>query len=184
MNKKLNIVVMAGTIRPGRKSITAARFVERVGKSFEDIDIVFVDPEDFTFPRDGDAVELRDAQYSKITEEADGFFIVTPEYNHSFPSTLKRMLDSEFDNYKHKAVAVAGASSGMWGGVRVAESILPVLRTLGLVVITPNVYFPKVQDLFDDQGEPKEAFYVDSVKKTFEELIWMTKALKNARENS
>lgn len=184
MDKKLNIVVMAGTIRPGRKSIAAARFVEKIGRTFDDVDIVFVDPEDFTFPTDGDAPEIRDAKYSKITEEADGFFIVTPEYNHSFPSSLKRMLDSEFDNYKHKAVAVAGASSGMWGGVRVAESILPVLRTLGLVVIAPNVYFPKVQDLFDEQGEPKEAFYTDSVKKTFEELIWMAKALKQAREIS
>lgn len=183
MTKKLNIVVMAGTTRPGRKSLLAARFVEKIGKSFDDIDVVFVDPKNFSFPNDGSNDETRDAQYTAITAEADGFFIVAPEYNHSFPGSLKRMLDSEFDNYRHKAVAVAGVSSGMWGGVRVAEALLPVLRTLGLVVTGSNVFFPKVQDLFDEQGDVKDQLYVDSVTKAFEELIWMTRTLKYGREH-
>ncbi|MBI2051380.1 NAD(P)H-dependent oxidoreductase [Candidatus Roizmanbacteria bacterium] len=113
--EKLFIPVLQGTTRQKRKSIYAAWLVERVGKEFEEVKTVLVDPLDFNFPFDGNDPEGKDPRYSKITKEADGFFIVTPEYNHGYPGSLKRMLDSELENYIHKPVAFAGVSSGPWG---------------------------------------------------------------------
>lgn len=161
----------------------AAKLLAKVGSSIEGVQILYVDPQEYNLPLDGDDPADREPKYSEITKKADAFFILTPEYNHSFPGSLKRLLDSEYDNYKHKAVAIAGASSGMWGGVRAVEALVPVLRKLGLSVITPNVYFQRVQEAFDENGEPKDPSVISVIEKVYAELIWMAKALKYGREN-
>ncbi len=182
MADTIHIAVLIGTTREQRKSVHAARLVAEVGAALEGVTTELVDPKDFNFPGDGNDPEGQDARYSEITKNADAFFIITPEYNHSFPGSLKRMLDSELKNYIHKPVAIAGASSGMWGGVRAVESLVPAVRELGLVVTFGSVYFPKVQDLFDESGKLLNDFYKGSVEKAYAELIWMAKALKPARE--
>ena len=179
----ITIAVIEGTTRPGRKTVPAAKLLVKVGESFKDVKIIYVDPVELDLPFDGDDPDKRDPNYAKITEQADAFFILTPEYNHSFPGSLKRLLDSEYDNYKHKVAAIAGASSGMWGGVRAVESLVPVLRKLGLVVITPNVYFQHVQDAFDEKGDPKDPAVIVVIEKVYAELIWMAKTLKYGREH-
>jgi len=178
-----SIVVIAGTTRVQRKSINAARLVADIGRDYENVEITFVDPADFTLPGDGNDLEGKDPRYTAITERADAFFIVTPEYNHSFPGSLKRLLDSELANYNHKPVALAGASSGHWGGLRAVEALVGTVREMGLVVTAYDVYFPMVQDLFNGTGELKpehRAGYDKSIRKAFDELIWFAGALKTA----
>ncbi len=182
-DKKLFIVVLAGTTRVQRQSFKAAEFVAEVGKSYPELEIQLVDPNDFNFPGDGNDPEGKDPKYSELTARADGFFIITPEYNHSFPGSLKRMLDSELENYIHKPVAIAGASSGGWGGVRGVESLVPVVREMGLIVTFTSTYFPRVQDAFDAQGKPVDERTEVGVRKAYDELIWMTKVLKHGRDN-
>jgi NAD(P)H-dependent FMN reductase len=182
MTKKLLILVLAGTTRGKRQSFKAAKFVAEVGRGIEGVETILVDPKDFNFPGDGNDPEGKDPRYSELTAKADGFFIVTPEYNHSFPGSLKRMLDSELENYIHKPVALAGASDGNWGGVRAVEALVTTVREMGLVVTFTSVYFPYVDKLFDENGQPTEERTEGSVRKAYDELIWMAKALKSARE--
>lgn len=181
MREPIHIAVLAGTTREQRKSIHAARFIAAVGATLDGVTTELVDPKDFTFNGDGNDPEGKDQRYSDITAKADAFFIVTPEYNHSFPGSLKRMLDSELANYIHKPVALAGASSGMWGGVRAVESLVNAVREMGLVATFTDAYFPRVQDIFDDEGKLLNDFYKGSVEKAYTELIWMARALKAAR---
>lgn len=186
MPQNITLAVLVGTTRPQRESIKAAKYVAEQAKVHSDIaEVVLVDPKDFNFPGDGNDPAGKDPRYSQITRRADAFFIVTPEYNHSFPGSLKRMLDSEYDNYRHKAVALAGCSNGMWGGVRVCEALLPVCHRLGLVNIQSELYFPKVQNIFDANGQilselaPK---YQKNIDKSLVELVWLAKLLKSGRE--
>jgi len=182
---KLNVVIIEGTTRVQRKSILAARLIEKVGKEFfaDEIETVFVDPNDFNLPGDGNDPEGKDARYTAITEKADAFFVVVPEYNHSFPGSLKRLFDSELKNYNHKAIAFAGVSGGPFGGVRAIQSFVPVVREGGLVTIAVDVQFPGVQDLFDEHGALKDEAYVRRTKRVYDELIWMAKTLKYGRES-
>ena len=180
---KLFIPVLAGTTREQRKSIHAARLVVEVGNTFADVEAVLIDPKDFNFPGDGNDPEGKDSRYTEITKRADGFYIVSPEYNHSFPGSLKRMLDSELKNYIHKPVAFAGASSGQWGGVRAIEQLVGTVREMGLVATFADMQFPRVQDLFNDQGELQDERYREYVKTSWIELIWMAKTLKYGRAN-
>jgi NAD(P)H-dependent FMN reductase len=183
-NTPLTIAVMAGTTRERRLSIKAARYVADIGRQYEGAEIVFVDPKDFTFPNDGNDPESKDPRYGEIVERADALFIVTPEYNHSIPSSLKRMLDSEHGLYLHKPVALAGVSNGPWGGVRVCEALLPVCHRLGMVNIMPELYFPKVQEIFNEDGGMREdlrAMYETNTRKAYDELLWFARLLKSAR---
>jgi NAD(P)H-dependent FMN reductase len=187
MNEKINIAVLVGTTRPDRKSIYAARFVESLGRQREDVNIVFVDPNDFNFPGDGNDDTGKDSSYTKITAEADAFFIVTPEYNHSYPGSLKRMLDSEYQNYYRKAVSMAGVSSGMMGGARALQSLLGPLRKMGMYITNSDVYFQLSYELFDDNGqiiEDKKDFYIKAVNKSYTDLIWLARTLKSGRQTN
>lgn len=187
MDQTLTIAVLAGTTRQRRESIKAAQYIADFGAKLPNVEILFVDPKDFVFPGDGNDPEGKDPRYTEITARADAFFIVTPEYNHSFPGSLKRMLDSELANYNHKPVAIAGASNGNWGGVRAVEALVPAIRETGLVVLSWDVYFPFVQNMFDDDGDILPEFmerYESNLTKLYIELIWFAKLLKRGREQA
>lgn len=183
--EKVTIAVICGTKREGRLSISAAKWVAEQGRKRDDTEIIFVDPKDIDLPPDGAPEDGENPTYKEITAKADAFYVVTPEYNHSIPSTLKRLLDSGWSNYKHKPVATAGVSNGPWGGVRVCEALLPVYHTMWMVTIKPELYFPKIQDLFDEQGNLKPEYidmYTKNVTAAYDELIWMARTLKAGRE--
>lgn len=184
MDEKLVIAVLGGTTRAQRESIKAAHYIAEYGRSLPDVEIVFVDPKNFYFPGDGNDPEGKDPRYSEITARADAFFIVTPEYNHSFPGSLKRMLDSELQTYNHKPVALAGVSDGNWGGTRAVESLVPAIRETGLVVLSWDIFFPYVNKMFDENGalmpEHKDR-YDKNLGKLYAELIWMAKLFKTGR---
>jgi len=180
----ITVAVLAGTTRAQRESIKAARYVADFVGHLENVEVVFVDPKDFNFPGDGNDPEGKDPRYSEIVARADAFFIVTPEYNHSFPGSLKRMLDSELELYNHKPVAFAGASNGNWGGVRAVESLLTAVRETGLVALSWDVYFPYVQNIFDEQGQIHEehrARYEQSLSRLTAELLLFARLFKQIR---
>ncbi|HSW88301.1 MAG TPA: NAD(P)H-dependent oxidoreductase [Candidatus Saccharimonadales bacterium] len=181
--EKLFIPILLGTTRPKRESEKVAKLVYSVGKEIADIEVALVDPLDYHFPFDGNDPENKDPRYSELTKRADGFFIVTPEYNHSYPGTLKRMLDSELENYIHKPVAFAGVSNGMLGGARAIESLLHPIREMGMVPTFADLFFPKVQELFNEDGTIKDDGYIRRIHRGYEELIWLAKTMKWGREN-
>jgi len=184
MDEKLTVAVLAGTTRVQRESIKAAHYVADFASKLPNVEVIFVDPKDFNFPGDGNDPEGKDPRYTEIVGRADAFFIVTPEYNHSFPGSLKRMLDSELALYNHKPVAFAGASNGNWGGVRAVESLLTAVRETGLVALSWDVYFPHVQDIFDEQGAIKEEYrdrYERNLGKLFDELLLFARLFRTIR---
>lgn len=186
MSEKYVVAVIVGTTRGRRESIKAANYVAEFGRSYPEVEIVFVDPKDFSFTGDGNDPEGKDSRYTEITANADAFFIIVPEYNHSFPGSLKRMLDSELENYIHKPVALAGVSNGGWGGVRAVESLVPALREMGLVATYANLYFPRIQDIFDETGQMKPDLvkrYEHSLNDSYYELLWLCKSMKWGRDN-
>ncbi len=184
MNDTIVLAVLVGTTRVRRESIKAARYIADFAAKQPGVEVIFVDPNDFDFPGDGNDPEGKDPRYTEITQKADAFFIVTPEYNHSFPGSLKRMLDSELQNYNHKPVAFAGVSNGGWGGVRAVESLVPAVRETGLVVMSWDVYFPRVQDIFDETGAMKAEHaerYDRNTLQLLDELLWFARMLKANR---
>ncbi len=178
---EINILVIEGTKRVKRESIKVARLIEKIGQEIDGVTVKFADPNDFNLEGDGNDPEGKDAKYTELTKWADGFFIVVPEYNHSFPGTLKRLLDSELATYNHKPVAFAGVSSGAFGGVRAIEALATAVRELGLVVLGFDVQVPRVQEAFNKDGSAKDPMLVAKIGQVYNELLWFARILKDAR---
>jgi len=58
------------------------------------------------------------------------------------------VLDSCLKEYIHKAVGIVGVSAGPFGGSRVVENLLPVMRELGLVPDFLGCEFLRRTELF------------------------------------
>jgi NAD(P)H-dependent FMN reductase len=176
--------VILGTSRQGRASEHAAHFVfDRVSKR-TDIRTDFVDIRNIRLSIDDAGEAIKDPKFSATVAEADALIFVVPEYNHSFPGLLKHVLDTNLKEYIHKAAGVCGVSAGPFGGARMIQSLLPVLRELGLVTIFSDVYFGSAGKLFDPAtGAIADSAYAGRVDKFLNELVWMARALRFGREN-
>ena len=150
----------------------------------EGVETELIDIRDLKFPIDDAGEQIKDTKFSAVCERADGLVMVSPEYNHGYPGMLKHVLDSNLKEYIHKAVGVCGVSAGGFGGVRVIENLLPVLRELGLVTIFWDGNFSGAENLFDEDGNIKDrAAHEKRMDKFLGELIWMSKTLRHGREN-
>jgi len=176
--------VILGTSRQGRASEYAAHFVfDHVSKR-SDIRTDFIDIRNIRLSIDDAGEAIKDSGFSATVAKADALILVVPEYNHSFPGLLKHVLDTNLKEYIHKAAGVCGVSAGPFGGARMIQSLLPVLRELGLVTIFSDVYFGNAGKLFDPAtGAIADPAYTGRVDKFLNELVWMAHALRYAREN-
>ena len=104
-------------------------------------------------------------------------------FRSGYSGLLKHVLDSCLKEYVHKAVGIVGVSAGPFGGTRVIQNLLPVMRELGLVTIFWDVNFSTVQNSFDGNGKLLDPSYVRRVDKFLKELIWMSRTLRYGREN-
>src|SRR6266404_2756384 len=182
-DKPLYIPLILGTARQGRQSEHVAHFVLSEMKKRPEIETELIDVRQLKMRLDDAGEEMKDAGYAEKMTRADGLIIVTPEYNHGYPGLLKHALDMCLKEYIHKAVGICGVSAGSFGGARVIESLLPVMRELGLVTIFEDVNFGKIGTLFDERGNLLDENYVRRVDKFLDELVWMAHVLRHGREN-
>ncbi|HYV09490.1 MAG TPA: NAD(P)H-dependent oxidoreductase [Pyrinomonadaceae bacterium] len=184
MNRPLFIPVILGTVRKGRASENVAKFVFEQVQNREGVESELIDIRELNFPGDDAGEQIKNEKFSATCERADGLVIVTPEYNRGYPGMLKHVLDSNLKEYIHKAVGICGVSAGGFGGTRVIESLLPVMRELGLVTIFWDGNFSGAQQLFDAAGNMKDReAHEKRMDKFLGELIWMSKVLRYGREN-
>jgi NAD(P)H-dependent FMN reductase len=181
-SRPLSIPVVLGTVRQGRASENVARFVHgELGKR-PGVDTALIDIRDVQLPTDDAGEAIKHSDFSAACARADALVLVVPEYNHGYPGLLKHVLDSNLKEYIHKAVGICGVSAGGFGGTRVIENLLPVLRELGLVTIFWDGNFSGAHKLFDAAGNLLDQAYVARTDKFLQELIWMAKVLRYGRE--
>jgi len=182
-DQPLYIPVILGTARQGRQSEHVANFLLSEMKKRPEIETEVIDVRQLKMRLDDAGEDMKDADFAKKMTRADGLAIVTPEYNHGYPGLLKHALDMCLEEYIHKVVGLVGVSAGPFGGSRVIEQLLPVVRELGLAVTFTDVNFSKVRDAFDEHGKLKDEKYVGRVAKFLNELVWMARVFRHGREN-
>lgn len=180
----LFIPVLLGTARQGRMSEHVADFVLSQARLLRGVETERFDVREFPFPADDAGEQIKNPAFSAAMMRADALVIVAPEYNHGYPGLLKHALDTNLKEYIHKAVGIVGVSAGPWGGARVVENLLPVMRELGLVTIFWDGNFANVRKAFDPTtGALLDTAYVRRLEKFLKELVWMAKVLRYGREN-
>jgi NAD(P)H-dependent FMN reductase len=185
VDAKLNLPVLLGTNRKLRNSLFPARWLVGEMQKRPEIQTRLFDVAEFALPHDDYGQEIKDRfpEWRDAIIQADGLVIVSPEYNHGYSGALKAVLDLLLKEYIHKAVAFVGVSAGPWGGTRVIEAMVPMVRELGLAVTFTDLNFPKVQTIFDAQGKLLDAAFEQRAAAFLDELVWMSRALKWGRAN-
>ena len=183
MERPLYIPIILGTARKGRASENVARFVLSEVEQRDGVETELIDIRTLHLPTDDEGEAVKDADFSARVNRADALVVVVPEYNHGYPGLLKHALDTNLKEYIHKAVGLCGVSAGGFGGARVVQNLLPVLRELGLVTIFWDMNFSGAHKLFGETGEILDPAYVKRLDQFLKELIWMARVLRHGREN-
>ena len=128
----------------------------------------------------GDAPPVLE-QLAQLYRAADGFLIVSGEYNHGIPPALKNLLDHFLEEYFFRPSGIVSYSGGSFGGVRAAMQLRMILAELGMPSIPSTFPIPRVQDAFTDDGTPNDPAMERRVGRFLDEFCWYASALKEAR---
>ncbi|MFO7790391.1 MAG: NAD(P)H-dependent oxidoreductase [Bacteroidales bacterium] len=185
----MKVAVIYGSNRTERQGIKAAKFIlNKLDK--RNYDTVFIDTMEFNLPLldkmhkefpKGKAPEMLETIHGML-ESADGFVIVSGEYNHSIPPALKNLLDHFQREYQFKPGAIVSYSAGAFGGLRVAMHLRALLAELGMSSIPSIFPVPYVQDAFDNDGTALNERFNKGVVRFLDEFNWYLSALKAQRD--
>jgi NAD(P)H-dependent FMN reductase len=135
----VRVMIIVGSVRPGRIGLPIARWVEReVTTRGFDVDLVdlaelalpFMDEPNH--PRLHQYTQPHTIAWSERVEAADAVILVTPEYNYSYSPALKNALDYLSREWWRKPVAYV-SYGGVSGGTRGVAALSITTAALGMV---------------------------------------------------
>ncbi|WP_067972683.1 NADPH-dependent FMN reductase [Nocardiopsis trehalosi] len=184
----LNLIIIVGSVRDHRFGPTVAEwFIGEAGRH-PDFALDVVDLAETALP----GVLLADhaapgevpgavGELGRRLADADAFAIVTPEYNRSFPASLKTAIDWYVDEWQAKPVGFV-SYGGVSGGLRAVEHLRQVFAELHTVTVRNTVSFHSCRDRFDDRGSPIDAAGCRAAAESLlDQLAWWARTLRDAR---
>ena len=185
---KLVVPVLLGSVRRDRQGIRAARLVVNA-LTARGHEPVLVDPLELNLPlldrmykehSKGEApVELE--RLASLYRRADGFLVVSAEYNNGIPPALKNLLDYFLEEYFWRPSGIVCYSAGQFGGVRAAMQLRMTLAELGMPSIPSLMPIPRIQDALDEAGAPKAEWVDKTLGRFLDEFVWYAEALQHQR---
>ncbi|MCF6523831.1 NADPH-dependent FMN reductase [Streptomyces sp. JJ36] len=184
------LAVIVASVREGRFGPVVAEWFARQATrhgGFAEVDLIDLADHELplAFPAFGsdpeaEVLRVRDGLARRL-DAADGFVIVTPEYNHSFPASLKNTIDWFKPEWQAKAVGFV-SYGGMGGGLRAVEQLRQVFAELHAVTVRDVLSFHNAWDRFDAQGVPRDPEATAAAAKgMLGQLDWWATALREAR---
>ena len=187
------ISVIIGSTREGRFSEKPARWILRHLKNRTGIDARLLDLRDFPMPffdqpappaMPGRAPYEHDVvkRWTAAIAQADGFVLVTPEYNYGPPAVLKNALDWVYPEWNRKAAAFVSYGSAV--GARSVQQLRETAIELQLAPVRFSVHIPVATLWAHFQGGDVNAGLAEleaPAKAMIDDLLWWTAALKTAR---
>lgn len=177
----LQVAVIIGSTREGRFGGTVADwFVSQAGLR-DDIVLDVIDLVDIELPMvlpvgSGPAAEA----FVERIGRADAFVVITPEYNHGYPASLKQAIDFPRDEWREKPVGFV-SYGGVSGGLRAVEQLRQVFAELHAVTMRDSVSFAMAWDHFDKTGQLRDPAEGNrSATTMLDQLVWWATALRAA----
>lgn len=186
--ERLLVPVILSSVRTGRLGERVGRYVVSRLEA-RGCEPVLVDPLEYQLP-------LIDRMYKEyppgtapaplekladLFRRADGFAIVSGEYNHTIPPALSNLIDHFLEEYFWRPAAIACYSNGRFGGVRAAMALRSMLAEMGMVTMPTLMPVATAQSALDEDGTPKHAEMNEYTASFFDEFEWYMHALKAAR---
>jgi NAD(P)H-dependent FMN reductase len=177
-----NLAVIVGSTREGRFGGTIAQWFVTQARLRGDMTLDVIDLVDLdlpmVYPQQPNPVVQA---YSQRIDRADAFVVITPEYNHGYPASLKQAIDLPRDQWRRKPVAFV-SYGGIGGGLRAVEQLRQVFAELHTVTMRDAVSFHMAWELFDETGTPRDPARSNAAAATMlDQLAWWATALRTAR---
>jgi NAD(P)H-dependent FMN reductase len=186
----LSIAVLLGSVRRDRMGSRAARLIIRELEQ-RGHRVNLVDPLELQLPLldrmykehpKGEAPEPLE-QLAEIYRNADGFLVVSGEYNHGIPPALKNLLDHFLEEYFFRPSGIVCYSAGGFGGVRAAMQLRMTLAELGMSSVPSLLPIPRIAEAIDEDGVAQLPIVDRSATRFLDEFLWYAGALAEARAN-
>jgi NAD(P)H-dependent FMN reductase len=185
----LKIGVLIGSVRAGRFADKVSDwFVSEAGRR-DDMEIhvidlaepALVDELKLSFDRSRSDGAVGAPRLAQRIEGLDGFVVVTPEYNHGYPASLKLAIDYVYSEWRAKPVGFV-SYGGMAGGHRAVEQLRQVFAELHAVTLRDTVSFHMAWERFDDRGRPlDEDGTTKAAAVMLDQLAWWGLTLREGR---
>lgn len=183
----LNIAIIIGSTRPGRKAEAVAQWVHGIAARRSDARYELVDIAAFELPLLDEPVPPSMGQYSKPHTKAwaakiapfDGFVFVTPEYNHGTSGALKNAIDFLYAEWNNKAAGFV--SYGSAGGVRAVENLRLVMAELQVADVRAQVLLSLHTDFEKFTDFKPAAHHEKSVNAMLDQVVAWSGALRPLR---
>lgn len=181
--QRTRVAVIIGSTRTGRFRPTVAEWFAEVARQRADLDVDVVDLVETDLPEVSPGERPTPAPVRDLASRlarADAFVVVTPEYNHSFPASLKTAIDWFFDEWMAKPVGFV-SYGGIGGGLRAVEALRLVFAEVHATTIRDVVSFHDYPERFNSEGTPHDPRAEAAAKSQLDQLLWWAHALRNHR---
>ena len=153
------VQIIACSTRENRAGFPLAEWAVAQAKKRDDLDVELIDLREVDLPifdepkhpRLGGYAHEHTKRWSAIVSRADAFVFVTPEYNHSFPASLKNAIDYLSAEWKHKPAGFV-SYGGVAAGTRAVQALKPVLACFNMVPIFESVAIPFFSKYIGEDG--------------------------------
>jgi NAD(P)H-dependent FMN reductase len=178
-----HIAIISASVRTGRNSHRVALFFKQYLEENHLASAEILDLAQYQFPVFEERLKYQPAPAAPVLDfaarirQADGVIIATPEYNGGYPAGLKNVVDLLYEEWHRKPIAITTASNGAFGGSQVITSLQFSLWKIRAWVVPAMFPVPKVQEAFDEQGNPSDKATTEKRARTFvDELLWCVAA--------
>jgi NAD(P)H-dependent FMN reductase len=121
------------------------------------------------------------APLAKLYGRADGFCVVSAEYNHSMPPGLTNLIDYFLEEYYFRPSAIVCYSAGQYGGVRAAMQLRAMLAEVGMPSIPSLQPIPSIGSSLSKDGVALTQELAEKSGEFFDEFEWYMRAMKAER---
>lgn len=135
----------------------------------------------FSYPK-GKAPSVLDNLADRIGT-ADGYVMISPEYNHSMSPALADLLNHFGSSlFSYRPSSIVTYSAGQWGGTRAGVAMRAFLSELGCLPVSAMIHVPRAAEVLTDEGEAADGEDAEAWSgyfgRTFTQLDWWAEACR------
>ena len=186
----MNFLVFAASYRKESINRKLASFAAGIAKGLAGVKVDFAEYTEFDMPAYDDETYNEEAlpasvhDFVKRLKAADGLIIASPEYNWSFPGSLKNIIDWASavtpNPFAGKTALLLSASPSLRGGAQGLIHLKVPLQALGVFVFPRLFTLSRADEAFGGESVLKDANLAAELLQIVTHFIQTTKALRTA----
>ncbi|GBD88179.1 FMN-dependent NADPH-azoreductase [bacterium BMS3Abin03] len=170
----MKIATILGSLNKDGSCAHALKIVQDEILKSNNVDLILIDPADFTLPFPGQLIPKSDEKkLQRILTEAAGIIISTPEYHGGLSSVVKLIIENLGypSVLSGKPVSLLGVASGSIGAIKSLEQLRSICSHVGALVLPSPVSIANVRSVFDVDGNCKNEKVEQRLKTLATEMI-------------